>query len=336
MAEPQGAGAKEGLSRAGGPPAPGPGPQRLVFQVAPHEAGLRLDRFLANRDPLHSRSFWQKRIEAGDVLVNGAPASKKASLAAGDRVEAVIPPPEPDWVVPEAIPLSIVYEDPHLIVIDKPAGMVVHPGAGQKEGSLVAALLAHCGGLSSVGGRMRPGIVHRLDKDTSGLLVAAKDDLAHLGLARQIRTHQVRRVYRAVAYGYVEPKEGTIDLPVGRHPIHRTRMAVRPDGRPAITRYKVLEYLPGPPRCSFLELRLETGRTHQIRVHMSHLGYPLVDDPVYAPGRPRLGLGRQALHAAELAFEHPVTGERLHFQSPLPEAMEQLLERLRAGKSVHA
>lgn len=331
MAKPRGEGQRDEL-KARGPCLPGPEAERRAWQVVPDEAGLRLDRFLARRDPLHSRSFWQKRIEAGDVLLNGMPASKKAILEAGDRVEAVIPPPEPDWVVPEAIPLAIVYEDPHLIVIDKPAGMVVHPGAGQKEGSLVAALLAHCRGLSSVGGRMRPGIVHRLDKETSGLLVAAKDDAAHLGLARQLRTHQVRRVYRAVAYGYVEPKEGRIDLPVGRHPTHRTRMAVRPDGRRAVTHYKVLEYLPGPPRATFLELRLETGRTHQIRVHMSHLGYPLVDDPVYAPGRPSLGLGRQALHAAELAFQHPVTGVELHFRSPLPEAMETLLRALRTGQ----
>lgn len=298
--------------------------------MASHEAGLRLDRFLASRDPVHSRSFWQKRIEAGDVLLNGAPASKKATLEAGDRVDAVIPPPEPDWVVPEAIPLAIVYEDPHLIVIDKPAGMVVHPGAGQKAGSLVAALLAHCGGLSSVGGRMRPGIVHRLDKETSGLLVAAKDDAAHLGLARQIRTHQVRRVYRAVAYGYVEPKEGTIELPVGRHPIHRTRMAVRPDGRPAVTHYKVLEYLPGPPRCTFLELRLETGRTHQIRVHMAYLGHPLLGDELYGGSR-RL-IGRQALHAASLALTHPVSGEFLHFTSPLPPDLADLVVRLDAGE----
>ncbi|BAS27391.1 pseudouridine synthase [Limnochorda pilosa] len=297
--------------------------------MAPEEAGLRLDRFLALKEPLRSRSFWQKRIETGDVRKNGRPAAKSDAVETGDRIEAVLPPPEPDWVPPEAIPLRIVYEDPHLIVIDKPAGMIVHPGAGHKEGSLVAALLAHCGDLSSVGGRMRPGIVHRLDKDTSGLLVAAKDDAAHLGLARQIRSHQVRRVYRAIAYGVVEPPEATVDLPVGRHPLHRTRMAVRPDGRPAVTHYRVLEHLPGPPRCTFLELRLETGRTHQIRVHLSHQGHPLVDDPTYAPGRPRLGLGRQALHAAELAFQHPVTGEDLHLTAPLPQQMEALLRRLR-------
>lgn len=328
MAKPTREGEGGELIPARGVSAPGSGAERRAWQVEPDEAGLRLDQFLARQDPLRSRSFWQKRIDAGDVLLNGAPAPKKASLEAGDQVEAVIPPPEPDWVVPEAIPLAIVYEDPHLIVIDKPPGMVVHPGAGQREGSLVAALLAHCGELSSVGGRMRPGIVHRLDKETSGLLVAAKDDATHLGLARQIRTHQVHRVYRAVAYGFVEPREGTIRLPVGRHPVHRTRMAVRPDGRPAVTHYQVLEYLPGPPRCTYLQLRLETGRTHQIRVHLSHQGYPLVDDPLYAPGRPSLGLGRQALHAAELAFQHPVTGEELQFRSPLPEEIEILLRRL--------
>ncbi|MFO7255423.1 RluA family pseudouridine synthase [Limnochorda sp.] len=308
------------------------GGERRVWQVRPEEAGLRLDQFLARREPQRSRAFWQKRIEAGDVRVNGQVAPKKALLNRGDQVEAVIPPPEPDWIRPEPIPLNIVYEDPHLIVVDKPAGMVVHPGAGQKEGSLVAALLAHCGALSSVGGRIRPGIVHRLDKETSGLLVAAKNDRAHLSLARQLRARQVLRIYRAIAYGFVEPEKGIIALPIGRHPTQRVRMAVRPDGRPAITHFQVLEYLPGPPRCTFLQLRLETGRTHQIRVHLSHQGFPLVDDPVYAPGRPALGLGRQALHAAELGFEHPVTGEWLQFRSPLPEAMEALLERLRGGQ----
>lgn len=228
--------------------------------------------------------------------------------------------------MPEEIPLDIVYEDADLVVVNKPRGMVVHPAAGNYRGTLVNALLNHCRDLSGINRALRPGIVHRLDKDTTGLLVVAKNDTAHLDLACQIKERRVKRQYLALVHGH-PPQEGTVDAPIGRHPVHRKKMAVEPrHGRPAVTHFRVLERYPG---YALVEARLETGRTHQVRVHMAYIGHPLLGDPVYAPRRPRLGLAGQALHACTLGFRHPRTGEYLEFRAPLPRDFEEVLEHLR-------
>jgi 23S rRNA pseudouridine1911/1915/1917 synthase len=253
-----------------------------------------------------------------------------------------VPPPVPLELVPEPMPLDIVYEDSALLVVNKPAGLVVHPGAGHATGTLVHGLLAHCGGaLSGIGGVRRPGIVHRLDRGTSGLLVVAKTDAAHRALARQLKARSVERVYVALVHGTVTPAEGVVEVPIGRDPLNRRRMAVRPPGggRPAVTRYRVVERFRRPIPLTRLELRLGTGRTHQIRVHLTHLGAPVVGDPTYrrravGPLPPELGarvaaLGGQALHAARLAFDHPESGARLAFEAPLPPALEALFGWLR-------
>ena len=241
------------------------------------------------------------------------------------RTTVTPPPARPLDAQPEDIPLCIVYEDDALLVVDKPRGMVVHPAAGNEQGTLVNALLAHCGSsLSGINGVLRPGIVHRIDKDTSGLLVVAKTDAAHLGLSAQLAAHSMEREYRAVVHGRLRESEGVIDAPLARHPVHRKKMAVVPGGRRAVTHYRVLEQF---PRFCYLSCRLETGRTHQIRVHMASIGHPLAGDPLYGPAR-GLSIGGQCLHAAVLGFTHPVTGEFLRFVSPLPDYFEALLKKL--------
>ena len=294
-------------------------------------------------------------------MVNGAPATRSSrKVAAGEEVSVELPPPAPLKLTPEPIPLHIVFEDEHLIVIDKPAGLVVHPAPGHETGTLVHALLHHVrasgGTLSGIGGVQRPGIVHRLDKDTSGLLVIAKSEQAHKGLGEQFATHgrdgALHRAYLALAWGAPRLPTGAIDAPIGRHPKDRTRMAVRPQdeaARHAITHYEVLQAFPGAsntekPVASLLRCRLETGRTHQIRVHLAHIGHPVMGDPLYARAHAssarRLSaaaratlekLNRQALHAAELGFIHPVSGQRLHFESLLPADMQALMDAL-AGR----
>lgn len=289
--------------------------------------GQRLDTWAASHLEGITRSYLQKLIREGQVLVNRRPAKASYRLQEGDAVEVSIPPPIDLEVCPQEIPLSIVFEDRDLIVVDKPAGMVVHPAAGNYQGTLVNALLAHCRDLSSIGGVTRPGIVHRLDKDTSGLLVVAKNDLAHQSLAGQIRERKASRRYLALVHGALREAEGRIEAPLGRHPLDRKKMAVvRQGGRPAVTCYRVLERLDG---YTLIEARLETGRTHQIRVHLAHLGHPLVGDRTYAPRRPTLGLAGQALHAFSLGFYHPRSGEYLEFYAPLPPAFKSVLERLR-------
>ncbi len=249
-------------------------------------------------------------------------------MRAGDRIEVVIPPVVPTALEPEPIPLAIVYEDEHLLVVDKPAGMTVHPGAGRQTGTLVHAVLAHCPGLAGIGGEHRPGIVHRLDKDTSGLLVVAKNDAALRRLQAELQARRIRREYLALVHGSVAQPEGTVDAPIGRDPRHRTRMAVSASGRRAVTRYRVMERLPGT---TLLEIRLETGRTHQIRVHCEHIGHPVVGDPVYARRPNPWGMRRQALHARRLAFAHPVSGREMAFDAPLPPDLEAALGLLRAA-----
>jgi 23S rRNA pseudouridine1911/1915/1917 synthase len=322
--------------------------------VAEAHAGERLDRALASTIADLSRSRLKALILAGEVTVGGRTVRDPGQrVNAGDTVTVVLPPPEPAAPAAENIPLNIVFDDDAIVVIDKPRGMVVHPAAGNATGTLVNALIAHCGtSLSGIGGVRRPGIVHRLDKDTTGLMVVAKHDRAHASLAAQFadhgRTGPLRRGYLAFVWGAPDRPRGTIEQPIDRHPHARDKMAVRPGGREAITHWEVLERFLGPdgkPVASLLACRLETGRTHQIRVHLAHLGHPLIGDSVYGPGfRTKVArlspeaaeaveaLGRQALHAYLLAIEHPVKSRPLEFRSELPGD----LARLRASLSTQA
>ncbi len=292
-----------------------------ILETGDKDKKKRLDRFLVEALPKeYSRSYLQKLIVSGRVLLNGEKVRANTKLAVGDKVEVTIPPPEKTRLSAQKIPLEIVFEDEHLIVINKAVGMVVHPAVGNRDGTLVNALLGHCGELSGVGGRMRPGIVHRLDKDTSGLLVVAKDDCTHRDLSDQFRVHTIKRRYIAFVKGVVQLDNGTVDLPIGRHRRDRQRMAVGfTKARDAVTHYQVLKRFKD---YTMLELELETGRTHQIRAHMEYLGHPLLGDKKYGKGRG--GIDRQALHAALLGFRHPVTKEFLEFESELPADMKKL------------
>lgn len=322
----------------------------ISLEVSEAEAGERLDRFLASRVADLSRHRLKQMIVDGEVAVDGTAVTQPAyRLRAGERVALALPAPAPAGPEAEAIALDILYEDEHLIVINKPAGLVVHPAPGSPDRTLVNALLHHCGpGIAEVGDPHRPGIVHRLDKDTSGILVAARTAEAHAGLAAQFKEHSVERAYKAVVWGEPIPPVGTVATQIGRHPVQRQKMAVlREGGKPAVTHYQVLRRFGGSPAVACLvQCRLETGRTHQIRVHMTHLGHPVVGDPVYG-GKTRharrtfpetkalLGaFPRQALHAFALGFVHPVTGKTLKFEVDLPSDMAELvngLERLRPG-----
>ena len=290
-------------------------------------AGERIDALLPRiAEPL-SRSAAQKLLDSGAVLVNGAPVRKNYRVAAGDRIFFALPEPEDYPLVAQDIPLDVVYEDADVIVVNKPRGMVVHPAPGHPDGTLVNALLFHCGdSLSGVGGEKRPGIVHRIDMDTSGLLIAAKNDLAHQGLAAQLADHSIFRIYEAVVCGRLRADSGTVDAPIGRHPTDRKRMAIdRRGGRSAVTHWEVVARYRG---YTHIRCRLETGRTHQIRVHMESLGHPIAGDLVYGRKAPEKGLSGQCLHARELEFTHPRTGERIHLSCPLPDYFVQFLSRL--------
>ena len=322
---------------------------RLEAEAEASHDGLRLDRFLSELLPGLSRTRLQGLIKQGRVSSSGATiVDAKYRVKPGERFLVDVPPPAPPEPKPEAIPLDVVYEDDALIVIDKPAGLVVHPGAGHHAGTLVNALIAHCGkSLSGIGGVARPGIVHRLDKDTSGLLVVAKTDAAHRALAGQFadhgRTGELERGYLALVWGVPPRPHGTIDAAIGRHKTSRTKMAVLPSskGRAAATHWRVIEtYGPAKePVASLLACTLTTGRTHQVRVHLAHIGHPLIGDPLYGQGfksKPRKlpeplrgkleSLDRQALHAAELAFVHPLTGRLLKFNSPLPADLSEIVQ----------
>ncbi|MEW6033946.1 MAG: RluA family pseudouridine synthase [Chloroflexota bacterium] len=285
--------------------------------------GERLDRFLAGMHPALSRSQLQKLIAQGLVTVNDRRAKASLRLAPGDTVRVLLPPPEPAVPLPEDIPLNIVYEDAELLVVDKPAGMTVHPAPGEHRHTLVNALLAHCPSIDQGARGERPGIVHRLDKDTSGLMVVAKTPSAHEGLVEQFRSRSVVKTYLALVVGHVTPKTGAIEAPVGRDTANRKRMGVVEGGREARTRYRVTEYFGDH---SLLEVTPETGRTHQIRVHLAAIGHPVAGDRVY--GRRSPYLARQFLHAARLAFRHPMTSEYLDFTTPLPPDLQQALARL--------
>ncbi len=296
--------------------------ENFVLKVEDRDDKKRLDRFLVENLPKDlSRSFIQKLILKGEVLLNGKVIKNHTKVKVSDTVEVTIPPPQKTKIFAEEIPLDIVFEDKHLLVINKPAGMVVHPAAGNPKGTMVNALLAHCKGLSSIGGDTRPGIVHRLDKDTSGLLVVAKDDYAHKHLSEQFRKHTTKRKYIAFVKGVVQLDNGTVDLPIGRDKRHRQKMAVGfTKAKDAVTHYKVLKRFKD---YTMLQLELGTGRTHQIRTHMEYLGHPILGDKKYGrSGQDKIG--RQALHATTLGFTHPVTKKFMEFESELPEDMKQL------------
>lgn len=314
-------------------------PQTLVAPA--NAAGQRLDVYLTERLPDLSRSRIQHLIEQGHIRVAGREVKSRYKVRPGDVVTVEVPPPQPVAVKPETIPLDILYEDDDLLVINKPSGLVTHPAPGSPSGTVVNAVLAHCPHLSGIGGELRPGIVHRLDKDTSGLLVIAKNDTAHRHLARQIQARTAQRRYLALLVGDLQPDERVVDAPIGRHPVDRLRLTVTDrHGRPARTTFRVRERFGD---FTLVEAQLHTGRTHQIRIHASHIGHPVVGDPVYGQRTARKyapvhdptlqalieALPGQALHAAELTFVHPRTGETLHFTAPLPEEMQALLEYLR-------
>lgn len=288
--------------------------------------GERLDRWLAARLPQYSRSAIQRWIKAGLVTVRGRREKTSYRVEAGDEIFVRIPPPEDYSVAPEPLPLNILYEDADLLVIDKPAGMVVHPAAGNWHGTLVNAVLYHCPELEGVGGERRPGIVHRLDKDTSGLILVAKHDRAHQALQAQFKSRQVEKIYLALVHGRVVPAQGRIEAPIGRDPLHRKRMAVLPDGRPAVTRYQVSEYYGD---YTLLSCQPLTGRTHQIRVHLAYIKHPVVGDRVYGT-RHRLPVPcpRQFLHAHRIRFRLPSTGQEVEFIAPLPPDLQTVLNAL--------
>ncbi len=298
-----------------------------LFIVNDNENGLRLDKAVSVLCSDISRSAAQSLIDDGCVLVNGKQSNKKAIVKTGDEVSVELPEPKVLNVEAEDIPLDIVYEDEHLLVVNKPKGMVVHPAAGNYNGTLVNALLKHCGdSLSGINGVIRPGIVHRIDKDTSGLLIVAKNDVAHRCLAEQIKEHSFTRVYNTVVVGNIKDDSGTIDAPIGRHPKDRKKQAVTDkNSKNAVTHYEVIERFNG---FTLLKVKLETGRTHQIRVHMSYRGNPVAGDVVYGNPKKTYGLNGQCLHAAVIGFVHPVSGEYLEFESELPDYFKDFLRRI--------
>lgn len=297
-----------------------------ILTLTADQPGERADALLARSVPDLTRSAAQRLLEEGAVTLAGKPVKKNYKTAPGDTLEVTLPDPEPVDVLPQNIPLDVVYEDVDVIVINKPVGMVVHPAPGHPDGTLVNALLYHCGdSLSGINGELRPGIVHRIDRDTSGLIIAAKNDKAHLALAAQLQDHSLARVYEAVAVGHFKEDAGTVDAPIGRHPVDRKKMAVTRDGRPAMTHWSVLGRYPG---YTHVQCRLETGRTHQIRVHLASIGHPLLGDVVYGGRKPWPGLAGQCLHARKLKFVHPTTGELVELECPLPDWFEKVLRQI--------
>ena len=298
-----------------------------ALKLTADREGERADAFLARSAAGLTRSAAQKLLERGAVVSEGRPLRKNDRLLPGQVLEAELPEPEPVDILPQNIPLDVVYEDGDVIVVNKPVGLVVHPAPGHPDGTLVNALLYHCGAsLSGINGELRPGIVHRIDRDTSGLIIAAKNDRAHLALAAQLQDHSLARTYEAVAVGGLREDRGTVDAPIGRHPVDRKKMAVdRRNGREAVTHWSVLARYPG---YTHVECRLETGRTHQIRVHMASIGHPLLGDTVYGSKKPFPGLAGQCLHARRLRFTHPATGQMVELECPLPEWFQKVLRQI--------
>jgi 23S rRNA pseudouridine1911/1915/1917 synthase len=327
------------------PPSPpllkgGEGGLSFSIRVTEKDRARRLDQFLSGTNLNLSRSQAKNLVEKHAILLNQRPTKPSAHVKTGDIVSGSLPEPKPLSLEPEPLPLTVLYEDPFLVVIDKPSGMVVHPAYGNPSGTLVNALLYHCKDLAGINGVLRPGIVHRLDKDTSGVMVVAKEDEAFHHLTKQFRNRTVEKVYLAIVYGRFDPNEGLIDSAIGRHPSERKRMSTRTrKGRAAVTRWKKVEEFDS---CTLLEIFPQTGRTHQIRVHLSSIGHPVLGDPLYGrKGRPGAihdsvlkecvkRLNRQALHARRLGFTHPRTGERVQFVSPIPQDMKEVLEWLRS------
>lgn len=301
---------------------------KIELTVPEYETGKRIDKFLSENIEGYSRSFISGLIDDGNVCVNAKSVSKSFKLSAGQLIEIEFDEPAEPLAEAEDIPLDIVYEDEHLLVVNKPKGMVVHPAAGNYTGTLVNGLLYHCkGNLSGINGVLRPGIVHRIDKNTSGLLVVAKSDIAHNSLSEQLKEHSITREYHAVVYGHLKSENGTVDAPLGRHSIDRKKMCVTDKtSKSAVTHYEVMEEFRD---FTYIKCILETGRTHQIRVHMAYIGHPLAGDDVYGPKKVITELEGQCLHAAKLGFIHPVSGEYMEFKSPLPEVFEKFLQKQR-------
>ena len=299
----------------------------ILLRASEESKNQRLDAFLASSLDGLTRSQATRLIESGEVAVNGRAVSKSYKLAGGEDIAVTLPEPEPVEAVPQDIPLDVVYEDADVIVVNKPSGMVVHPAPGHPDGTLVNALLAHCGdSLSGIGGEKRPGIVHRIDRDTSGLIIAAKNDAAHQYLSAQLADHTLARTYECIVVGALREDRGTVDAPIARHPTDRKRMAVVAGGREAVTHWEVIARYPG---YTHVRCRLETGRTHQIRVHMAYIGHPILGDTVYGAKKEVPGLTGQCLHAVGLRFLHPRTHEVVELSCPLPDEFTRMLQKIR-------
>lgn len=299
---------------------------RQTFLVSEEQADVRIDRYLSEACEELSRSYIQKLLKSGDVLVNEKPVKASYKVESGDKIELEVPEAVEPEIEAEEMDLDILYEDEDVILINKPKGMVVHPATGHYSGTLVNGLMAHCKDqLSGINGVMRPGIVHRIDMDTTGVLIVCKNDFAHNSIAAQLKEHSITRKYRAIVHGVIKEDEGTIDAPIGRHPVERKKMSINEkQGRRAVTHYRVLERF---QKFTYIECQLETGRTHQIRVHMASIHHPLLGDTVYGPEKCPYPLQGQTLHAGVLGFIHPRTGEYLEFSAPLPEYFQKLLRK---------
>ena len=296
------------------------------FKVTEQNINQRLDMYIASLDLDLSRSLAQKLIENGQVLINGKPTKASYKTKLKDIIEIEILDPKETNIEAQEIPLDVIYEDEAILVINKPKGMVVHPGNGNLDGTLVNAILNHCkGNLSGIGGEIRPGIVHRLDKDTSGLIVVAKNDKAHLNLSKQIQERTVKKIYTALVRGIIPEDTATINMPIGRSNLDRKKMAVRKDGKIAVTHIKVLKRY---EKYTLIKVKIDTGRTHQIRVHMAEIGYPVVGDETYSNGKNEFNVHGQMLHSTILEFNHPITGKTMHFEAPLPKYFKEVLNKL--------